>query len=283
MVSSDQISQTSGFPAAFATRGVGWAAQVTAIGEIVTLPVVVLISLLAQPRLFCSMAEDGLLPPIFQQRNADGNLIWSIVLSGIPMAAMATFVPFSWLDDSISVGILIAFNMTNSSLIQCKCQNLSVQLVAYHMVAFGSAIVSQLFTGFALFLLCISITLGYAVYIHIYSAKQPYFGSHLASVQPSDVNFEERIGHTTDSEIFQTPMTPLLPLLGIAMNWYLIAQIEWTGLLILFAYLTIVSLWYALYCSKFTMPWGYENIRRDDGIPAVDMPVMLREYSMPKR
>ena len=40
MVPTEQISETSGFPAAFAARGVDWAAHVTAMGEIITLPVV---------------------------------------------------------------------------------------------------------------------------------------------------------------------------------------------------------------------------------------------------
>jgi amino acid transporter len=282
MVPSEQISGTSGFPAAFSTRGVEWAAQVAAIGEIITLPVVVVISLLAQPRLFCAMAEDGLLPSIFQQRNAEGNLVWSLSLCGIPMAFLATFVPFSWLDDSISVGILLAFNMTNASLIQCKCQDLSMQLVGYHVVAFGSAIVSQVLPGTTILLLCIGTTLGLAISIHMNSTKQLYFGSHLAAAQANDLTHHM---HGTDSGVFETPMVPFLPLLGIAMNWYLIAQLELSGLCILFAYLAIVSAWYGLYCSKFTLPWGYENVRddRQDGIQAMDGPGLLREYSMPKR
>jgi amino acid transporter len=40
MVDYSQISETSGFPAAFATRGVAWAAQIAAAGEVITLPVV---------------------------------------------------------------------------------------------------------------------------------------------------------------------------------------------------------------------------------------------------
>ena len=285
MVPSELVSETSGFPSAFATRGVEWAAQVAAIGEIITLPVVVLISILAQPRLFCAMAEDGLLPSIFQQRNQDGNLVWSLWLCGVPMALLATFLPFSWLDDSISVGILVAFNMTNSSLIQCKCQDLSIQLVGYHVIAFASAIISQAFAGSVVLLLCICVTLWFGIYIHLVSKKQRYFGCHLVESQANDANMEQRIALSTESAVFETPMVPFLPLLGIAMNWYLIAQLEWSGLFTLFAYLGIVSVLYGMYCSKFTLPWGYENVRPDqpDGIQSIDGPVLLREYSMPKR
>lgn len=42
-------------------------AQITAIGELVTLPLVVLVSFIAQPRLLFAMAKDGLLPPLFAE------------------------------------------------------------------------------------------------------------------------------------------------------------------------------------------------------------------------
>jgi hypothetical protein len=47
-----------------------WAYEVTAIGEIVTLPLVVLVSFIAQPRLQYALAEDGLLPAMFGQVRA---------------------------------------------------------------------------------------------------------------------------------------------------------------------------------------------------------------------
>ena len=41
--------------------------QITAIGELVTLPLVVLVSFMAQPRLLFAMAKDGLLPHLFAE------------------------------------------------------------------------------------------------------------------------------------------------------------------------------------------------------------------------
>ncbi len=54
----------SGFSDAFKDRGHRWAQQFVAIGELVTLPLVVLISFLAQPRLLFAMAQDGLIPKV---------------------------------------------------------------------------------------------------------------------------------------------------------------------------------------------------------------------------
>ena len=99
MVPLAELSDTSAFPAAFHSRGVEWASQLTAAGEVITLPVVVLISLMAQPRLFAALAKDHLLPKVFAGTDAKGNLVWGSILSGIPMTLLATFVPFSYLDE----------------------------------------------------------------------------------------------------------------------------------------------------------------------------------------
>jgi amino acid transporter len=57
----------SGFAVAFRDRGYEWAYDATAAGELVSLPLVVLVSFIAQPRLLYAMADDGLLPSLFRE------------------------------------------------------------------------------------------------------------------------------------------------------------------------------------------------------------------------
>mgnify|MGYP004148315849 CR=1 FL=1 len=76
-------------------------------GEIATLPVVVLVSFLAQPQLQFAMATDGLLPPLFKATDANRSLYWSTALTGVVTTAIALFVPFTYLNDMISAGVLI--------------------------------------------------------------------------------------------------------------------------------------------------------------------------------
>eukprot|EP00557_Chaetoceros_sp_GSL56_P009906 CAMPEP_0176482260 /NCGR_PEP_ID=MMETSP0200_2-20121128/3279_1 /TAXON_ID=947934 /ORGANISM="Chaetoceros sp., Strain GSL56" /LENGTH=429 /DNA_ID=CAMNT_0017878561 /DNA_START=362 /DNA_END=1648 /DNA_ORIENTATION=- len=74
MVPYEYVSVTSGFPDGFRWRGVEWASEITALGELITLPIVVLVTIMAQPRLQYAMSKDGLLPPIFTQLDDSGNL-----------------------------------------------------------------------------------------------------------------------------------------------------------------------------------------------------------------
>lgn len=117
MMNYEDIDSNSGFSEAFKDRGWKWAQQIVAVGEIVTLPLVVLISFIAQPRLQFAMAQDGLLPKIFGEVDGSGNLRNGIIFSGVILTAVALFVPFTYLDGMISAGVLLSFNLTNSALI----------------------------------------------------------------------------------------------------------------------------------------------------------------------
>ncbi|CAN0211326.1 unnamed protein product, partial [Hapterophycus canaliculatus] len=69
------LDPDSAFAEAFRHRGMTTAYKITAIGELVTLPLVVLVSFMAQPRLLFAMAKDGLLPKIFAEVDSRGTLL----------------------------------------------------------------------------------------------------------------------------------------------------------------------------------------------------------------
>ena len=78
---------------AFKANGIDWAAQLTAFGEVFTLPVVVLISIVIQPRLQFALANDGLLPAMFKEIDTTGNPYKGALFAGAVMTIFATFVP----------------------------------------------------------------------------------------------------------------------------------------------------------------------------------------------
>lgn len=57
MVDYHDISPVSGFPMAFRDSGAPLAAQIAAVGEILTLPIVILITLIGQPRLQYALSK----------------------------------------------------------------------------------------------------------------------------------------------------------------------------------------------------------------------------------
>ncbi|CAB9516174.1 affinity cationic amino acid transporter 1 [Seminavis robusta] len=292
MMPFDQISETSGFPVAFGDRGITWAAQICAAGEVLTLPVVVLISLMAQPRLQFAMAQDGLLPPIFAQVDERGNLLWGTAIAGGVMIVVATLVPFNYLDDGISVGILLAFSMTNSCLILLRCESschaTKPQLVEHHLVLYN---LLSLITGLLLvhhdgawgpWLTCVALlaTLGVLGSLTMQCPKSSSFGGSIVR-QHHDTT-------TNEDGFFQTPLVPYLPCAGIFINWCLVAQLELSGLLFLALYLGGAVTLYLCFGKHTGLGWKRASYQSLDGMedhdhddPDHSWPALQRELSLP--
>ena len=244
------ISDVSGFPLAFQSRGHEWAAQISAFGEVFTLPIVVLISLMAQPRLQYALAKDGLLPQIFARVDNDGNIWHGTVISGIVIVLIASFVPFEHLNDMISAGILVAFCMTDSSLIimrhespngDGKVENLlgwfnaAALLFGISLTHFKENLLGNIVTIFSIcgLLFCLK---------ELYKCPQAIlFGGSIRASQ-----YKGSVDMRIDS-YFKTPFMPFIPCLGIFVNWYLISQLELIGIFFLVAYLGTAALFYFSY------------------------------------
>jgi len=246
MMPFDEMSDTSAFPAAFRYNGVEWAAQVSAFGEVLTLPVVVLISLMAQPRLQLALTRDGLLPSIFGRINAEGNLRAGTLIAGVPMTLIATCIPFGYLDDLISAGILIAFSMTNACLILMRCERpylMSIGLAIYNILCFV--------TGMLLSHMDSTVGTGLSIGFGAATAATALF---LAWKCPRSSTFGHSIQSHADTvdttRHFKAPFVPLLPFAGTFVNWKLISELEATGILLLLVYLGIVTGLYLWFGSK---------------------------------
>jgi amino acid transporter len=124
MLDYRSIDQQSGFSDAFSQRGAIWASDITAVGELLTLPLVVIVSFLPQSRILYAMACDGLCPTLFSYRDKAGNFTYGIIYSGLLCILIALFIPFTALDDVISAGVLMSFNLVNNSLLLIRCNDL---------------------------------------------------------------------------------------------------------------------------------------------------------------
>ena len=87
-----------------------WLSPVLKVGVIAGMTSVILTSLLGQPRILLSMADDGLLPPAISRchprfKTPHVATVWT----GVFAAAIAAVFPLDLLADLISMGILLAF------------------------------------------------------------------------------------------------------------------------------------------------------------------------------
>ena len=280
LVPYDQIDKESGFSVAFEQKGLIWAHNITAIGELVTLPLVVIVSFLAQPRLQYAMEKDKLIPKIFGEIDKNGNLTKGIIISGVICVFIALFIPFSYLDDVISAGVLISFILTNCSLIlirseESKNNNNNFNNSTSSNVYFGFSLLNNsnnnlsgnidnnlsdndeinrniikkckylLFTYILTCLLSVLLITYTELYIlSIVIIFIIFYVSYLLSklcIQPIDNN--------SSDVYFKVPLVPYTPLFGIYINMYLICQLSMSGILFTFSYFGIATLLYIINMS----------------------------------
>jgi len=87
-----------------------WLSWLVKVGVIAGMTSVILTSLLGQPRILLSMADDGLLPPFMSRCHARFKTPHvATVITGAVAAAIAGIFPLDLLADLISIGILLAF------------------------------------------------------------------------------------------------------------------------------------------------------------------------------
>ena len=87
-----------------------WLSWLVKVGVIAGMTSVILTSLLGQPRILLSMADDGLLPPTMSRCHARFKTPHvATVVTGVGAALIAAVFPLDVLADLISIGILLAF------------------------------------------------------------------------------------------------------------------------------------------------------------------------------
>lgn len=191
---------------------------------------------MAQPRLQLALARDGLLPRIFGRINAQGNLRTGTFIAGVPMTLIATFVPFNYLDDLISAGILVAFSMTNACLILLRCERprfMSIGLLVYNVLCFVTGLLLSHTDSIGLSVASGVLTVGTALLLTYKCPRSSTFGHDVLS--ESDTAMDATTQH------FEAPCVPLLPFVGIFVNWKLISELDASGLILLLVYLGIAA------------------------------------------
>ena len=87
-----------------------WLKTLIELGAIAGLSSVILVMLMAQPRIFYTMSRDGLLPKVFGKVHTRFQTPYiGTVIVGVVAAALAGFLPINLLGEMVSMGTLLAF------------------------------------------------------------------------------------------------------------------------------------------------------------------------------
>jgi basic amino acid/polyamine antiporter, APA family len=99
-------------------KGMFWLRPVIKTAIIAGLSSVILVLLLGQPRIFFSMAKDGMLPPFFAKVHPKFKTPYvSQIVTGLAAVVLAGMLPISLLGELVSIGTLLAFAIVCASVI----------------------------------------------------------------------------------------------------------------------------------------------------------------------
>lgn len=265
MVSYQRIDAGAPLAAAFGSVGNTLAQKLIGMGGFVGLTTVVLILLMSQPRIWFAMARDGLILPWFAKVHPKFRTpVNASILTGIIAAVMAAAVPMADLHHMVSIGTLFAFVVVSASVLIIRYKTESrpesivktvLQLAAglcifcfalAHEVGSSLTVFNQTFSVPG-FLVKPPIGLGYLLPFQAIQWLILLSGLAIMAA-PLYKLFTER--QVNIPRGFKCPAVPLIPILAMGANIYMMMNLNLDAWLRLLGWLMIGLIIYGFYGRK---------------------------------
>jgi APA family basic amino acid/polyamine antiporter len=109
------------FSFAFGQVGLPWAKGLISVGAIVGITSILLVILLAQPRILFSLSRDGLLPPAISKVHSRFKTPYiATIITGIAVSICAGFIPIGTAAELTNIGTLFAFLLVCAGVIMLR-------------------------------------------------------------------------------------------------------------------------------------------------------------------
>ncbi|CAK9249611.1 unnamed protein product, partial [Sphagnum jensenii] len=229
---------------AFREKGLTFVSVLIDIGAVAGLTTTVLVGLYVQSRLYLGLGRDGLLPSFFAKIHPDHHTpIVAQIWVGLVAAILAGLFNVSHLSHILSVGTLIAYSVVCACVIMLRLnpevqwQQLEVQPSDKGLTRSQEAVVCIVSIALSGFLLGLCYRTG---------AHVAYGIALLMVMALLAIPLHTRQEYVRPSG-FCCPWVPLLPVLSIALNMFLFAQLHWEAWVRFIVLNIIAILVYAFY------------------------------------
>jgi len=121
VVNYKQLDVPDPVAVAIDAMGMKWLSGIVKLGAIAGLSSVILVMLLSQPRIFYSMARDGLLPKIVSKIHPRFRTPWiTTIITGLIVMVAAGTIPISVAGELTSIGTLFAFAIVSAGVVALR-------------------------------------------------------------------------------------------------------------------------------------------------------------------
>ena len=240
MVPFTNIDSGAPLAKAFGDVGVVWAQTAISLGGFVGLTTVVLVLLMSQPRIWFAMARDGLLWPWFSKIHPINRTpVNATLLAGAIAGVMALCVPMEDLHHAVSIGTLFAFVVVSGSILILRYKDPENP---------GPVVQQTLILSIGLVILCVGLG-GYLAADKSTLSDGLKMGLCVVGglIALASTIFFLRQPMRNRPTTFACPLVPIFPILGMAANIFLMAQLSIEAWIRLFIWLVLGLAIYFLY------------------------------------